>query len=226
MGQSMEIKRHPAVRCAIYTRDCPADGDEQRKSRQEQHAACVAFVASQRNRGWRLLRTRQVDHDSGLSAPSPALHRLLDRVRMGGVQVIVVYRLEHLGANLVEFARVIEVLDQHDVSLVAMSQRLNSREAEGRITLNALLTFASFEKKRAAETEAKIGGAMPPKPSLSPKPLGYEKYLDHTKNSNYESRRTIRIPFLVLGTQRKKAFLSWAQKGFGLRKPNPWLVEL
>jgi DNA invertase Pin-like site-specific DNA recombinase len=214
----MKIKPHAAASCAIYTLYCPADHDEQRKSHQEQRDACVAFVASQRERGWRLLRTRYVDHDSEASVQSPALHRLLDRVRMGMVQVVVVYRLEHLSANLVEFAKIIEVLYQHDVSLVAISQKLNSREPEDRVALNLLLSFASFEKKRTSETQAKIG-EVPPKPSLSGKPPGYEKYLERAKNANSGFRHTIRIQFVVVGAERKKAFLSWARKGFRSRKP-------
>jgi DNA invertase Pin-like site-specific DNA recombinase len=215
----MNLKRHAAVSCAIYTRYCSADHEEQRKSHREQRDACVAFVASQRERGWRLLRTRYVDDDSGASVQSPVLHRLLDLVRMGKVQVVVVYRLEHLSANLLEFAKIIEVLYQHDVSLVAISQKLNSREPEGRVALNVLLSFASFEKKRTSETPAKIGGVMPPKPSLSGKPPGYEKYLERAKDANSGFRHTIRIEFVVVGPERKKAFLSWARKGFRFRKP-------
>ena len=216
----MEVKPHSVVSCAIYTRHCSADHEEERKSHQEQRDACVAFVASQRERGWRVLRTRYVDHDnSGASMQSPALRRLLEHVQIGIVQVVVVYRLEHLSANLVELAKIIELLYQHDASLVALSQQLNSREPGGRLAVSVLLSFASFEKKRTSETQAKVGGVMPPKPSLSGKPPGYEECLERAQDANSGSRHTIRIQFVVVGPERKKAFLSWARKGFRFRKP-------
>jgi site-specific DNA recombinase len=213
----MKIKRPPAAMCAIYTRDWSANHDEDRKSHQEERDSCVAFVASQREHGWRSLRTRYIDSEK--SVQSPALHRLLDCVRTGKVQVVVVYRLEDLSVNLVEFARIVEPLHQYGAFLVSVSQQINSKEPGGKVALDALLSFASFEKKQASETLAKIDVAMPPKPSLSAKPPGYDKYLERTKNGFYESRHTIRLPFLVLGPERKKAFLSWARKGFRLRKP-------
>jgi hypothetical protein len=106
-----------------------------------------------------------------------------------------------------------------DRSRLPSSSILNSREPEGRVALSALLSFASFEEKRAAETQAKIGGAMPSKPSLSARPPGYEEYLERAKNANDGFRHTIRIQFVIVGPERKKAFLNWAQKGFRLRKP-------
>src|ERR1700730_16583676 len=59
---SAKVKSHPAVSCAIYTRHCPDACEAVWKSHQEQRDACKAFVASQRQHGWRALPTRYMRH--------------------------------------------------------------------------------------------------------------------------------------------------------------------
>ncbi len=83
-----------------------------------------------------------------------------------------------------------------------------------------LLSFASFESKPNTETQAKVGRVTPPRLSLSgSKPTEYEKLLERAQQASSGSRHTIRTEFIVVGPERKKAFLSWARKGFRFRKP-------
>jgi len=44
---------------------------------------------------------------------------MLEHVQRGRIHVVVVYRLEDLSAKLPELAKIIELLDQHNVSLVS-----------------------------------------------------------------------------------------------------------
>jgi site-specific DNA recombinase len=79
---SAKVKSHPAVSCAIYTRHCPDACEAVWKSHQEQRDACKAFVASQRQHGWRALPTRYIDSDSSRSTMQrPSLRRLLEHIR-------------------------------------------------------------------------------------------------------------------------------------------------
>lgn len=217
----MKVKSQPAVSCGIYTRHCPDVREAVWKSYQEQRDACRAFVASQRQHGWLALPTRYIDSDS--SRPTlqrPSLRRLLEHVRKGVIHVVVVYRLEHLSANLTELAKIIEVLYQHKVSLVSVSQQLNTSEPAGRLAIRVLLSFASFGSTPNTETQVKVALATPPRLSLSgSKPTEYEKLLERAQQASRRSQHTIRTEFLVLGPDRKKAFLSWARKGFRFRKP-------
>ena len=55
-------RRNGTVRCAIYTRKSSEEGLEQEfNSLQAQREACEAFIRSQRNEGWVLVRTRYDD---------------------------------------------------------------------------------------------------------------------------------------------------------------------
>jgi DNA invertase Pin-like site-specific DNA recombinase len=214
------VKSHPAVNCAIYTRHCPADREAERKSHQEQRDACMAFVSSQREHGWRALRTRYIDSDSSMpTMQRSSLRRLIEHIQTSIVHVVVVYRLEHLSANLAELAEIVEVLQQHNAALVSLSQQLNTSEPAGRLAVSLLLSFARFESKLNTDPQAKLAPVTPPRLSLWGKPAEYEKFLQNSPHASSESRHTIRTELLLLGPGRKKAFLTWARKGFGFRKP-------
>jgi len=148
------------------------------------------------------------------------MRRLLEHVQKGMIHVVVVYRLEHLSANLPELAKIIELLYQHKVSLVSLNPRLNTSEPAGRLAVGLLLSFARFESRPSTGSQAMVAPVTPLRLSLSgSKPAEYEKFLQNSQQQSSEFQRTIRTEFLLLGPGRKTAFLSWAQKAFRFRKP-------
>ncbi len=88
---------------------------------------------------------------SGGNTDRPALQRLLDDVRAGKVDVIVVYKVDRLTRSLADFAKLVELFDQHDVSFVSVTQQFNTTTSMGRLTLNVLLSFAQFEREVTSE---------------------------------------------------------------------------
>src|SRR5204862_7807589 len=86
------------VRCAIYTRVSTDQGLEQDfNSLDAQYDASQVYIRSQAHARWTLLRAKY-DHGgfSGGNTDRPALQRLLDDVRAGKVDVIVVYKVDRL----------------------------------------------------------------------------------------------------------------------------------
>jgi hypothetical protein len=121
------------------------------------------------------------------------------------IHVVVVYRLEHLSVSLSELAKIIEVLYQHKVSLVSLSQQLNTSEPSGRLAVSLLLSFDRFESKLNPDPQAKPAPVTPPRLSLCGKPAEYEKFLQNSSQASIKFRHTIRTEFLLLGPERKKA---------------------
>jgi site-specific DNA recombinase len=67
--------------------------------------------------GWRLLAERYDDGGlSGASLERPALQGLLADVRSRRIDIVVVYKVDRLTRSLVDFAKLIELFDAHDVS--------------------------------------------------------------------------------------------------------------
>jgi len=65
--------------------------------------------------------------------------------------VIVVYKVDRLTRSLTDFAKLVDVFDEHSVSFVSVIQAFNTTTSMGRLTLNVLLSFAQFEREVTAE---------------------------------------------------------------------------
>jgi site-specific DNA recombinase len=142
-----------AVRCAIYTRVSTDQGLEQDfNSLDAQYDASQAFIRSQAHAGWTPLRTKYDDGGfSGGNTDRPALQRLLEDLRAGKIDVIVVYKVDRLTRSLADFAKLVELFDRHSVSFVSVTQQFNTTTSMGRLTLNVLLSFAQFEREVTSE---------------------------------------------------------------------------
>ena len=145
--------RKSSFRCAIYTRVSTENGLEQEfNSLDNQREASEAYIRSQAHEGWKLIRDRYDDGGfSGGSMDRPALAKLLDDVRARKVDVIVVYKVDRLTRSLADFAKLVELFDEHDVSFISVTQAFNTTTSMGRLTLNMLLSFAQFEREITGE---------------------------------------------------------------------------
>lgn len=81
----------------------------------------------------------------------PALQALIQDIKAGLIDVIVVYKVDRLTRSLTDFAKLVDVFDEHDVSFVSVTQAFNTTTSMGRLTLNVLLSFAQFEREVTAE---------------------------------------------------------------------------
>jgi DNA invertase Pin-like site-specific DNA recombinase len=147
------MKPAKPVRCAIYTRVSTDQGLEQDfNSLDAQYDASQAYIRSQAHAGWTLLRAKYDDGGfSGGNTDRPALQRLLNDVQAGKVDVIVVYKVDRLTRSLADFAKLVELFDQRNVSFVSVTQQFNTTTSMGRLTLNVLLSFAQFEREVTSE---------------------------------------------------------------------------
>ncbi len=143
----------PTVRCAVYTRKSTDENlDSDFNSLDAQREAGESYVKSQRHQGWVVLPERYDDGAySGATLERPALQRLLADVHAGRVNAIVVYKIDRLSRSLLDFARLMEELEQNEVSLVSVTQQFNTSTSMGSLVMHILLSFAQFEREVTAE---------------------------------------------------------------------------
>src|ERR1700693_2662360 len=149
-------------RCAIYNRKSTEHNlDLEFNSLDAQREACEAYIKSQAHEGWRLVPDRYDDGGlSGASLDRPAPQTLLADVRAGKINTVVVYKVDRLTRSLADFAKLVELFDQHSVSFVSVTQQFNTTTSMGRLTLNVLLSFAQFEREVTSERiRDKIGAS-------------------------------------------------------------------
>ena len=149
----MKAKTIPKVRCAVYTRKSTDEGmDQDFNSLDAQRESCENFIASQKQEGWILVPNRY--DDAGLSGGTlerPALKRLLQDIEANKVDCLVTYKIDRLSRSLMDFAKLVEIFDRHEVSFSSVTQAFNTATSMGRLTLNVLLSFAQFEREVTAE---------------------------------------------------------------------------
>jgi site-specific DNA recombinase len=165
-------------RCAVYTRKSSEEGLEQEfNSLDAQREACCAYVQSQIHEGWDLIPELYDDGGySGGTMERPGLKQLLEDIRIGKIDIIVVYKVDRLSRSLSDFAKMVEIMDGAKVSFVSVTQAFNTTTSMGRLTLNMLLSFAQFEREVTGERiRDKIAASK--KKGLwmgGPVPLGYD----------------------------------------------------
>ena len=81
----------------------------------------------------------------------PALVKLIDLIKKKLIDIIVVYKVDRLSRSLADFAKLVELFDENNVSFVSVTQQFNTSNSMGRLTLNVLLSFAQFEREVTGE---------------------------------------------------------------------------
>jgi site-specific DNA recombinase len=150
------------VHCAVYTRKSTEEGLAQEfNSLDAQRESAEAYIASQKHEGWVCLPDRYDDGGfTGGNIERPALKRLLADIESGGIDCVLVYKVDRLSRSLLDFARIMELFDKHGVSFVSVTQQFNTTSSMGRLTLNILLSFAQFEREIISErTRDKMSAA-------------------------------------------------------------------
>lgn len=162
------------VRCAIYTRKSTERGlDQNVTSLEAQRDVCQSYIKCKAHRHWTEIPTAYDDGGySGGTLERPALRRLVSDIEAGRIDVIVIYKIDRLTRSLLDFVRLMEVLQKYHVSFVSVTQAFDTSDSMGRLILNILLTFAQFErelmsdrvrdKKAAMQRKGYVTGGCPP----------------------------------------------------------------
>ncbi len=166
------------VYCAIYTRKSTNEGLEKEFTTLDaQREASENYIKSQKSSGWTVLKETYNDGGyTGANIERPALKKLLDDIREGKVNCVVVYKVDRLSRSLLDFTKLLEFFDQHNVTFVSVTQHFNTQSSMGRLTLNILLSFAQFEREMISErVKDKMGAARKKGKWVGGQPiLGYD----------------------------------------------------
>ena len=216
----------PKVRCAIYTRKSTSEGlDSDFNTLDAQREAAEYFIRAMAGEGWEALPHRYDDGGfTGANTDRPALKRLLADIEAGEVDCVVVYKVDRLSRSLMDFAKLLALFDQKNVTFVSTTQNFNTTNSMGRLTLNILLSFAQFEREMIAErTRDKMAAARKRGKWLGSRPP-YGYLGDHDKKQlvvceeEAERVRTIFRMYLRLGSvnavTKRINDLGWMKKGY------------
>ncbi|MFA6717172.1 MAG: recombinase family protein, partial [Victivallaceae bacterium] len=145
MSESSEAK---IKRCVIYTRKSTERGlENEYNSLDAQRESAENYIKSQKHNGWQLLPAHYDDGGySGGTTERPALKRLMEDIKAGGIDILVIYKMDRLSRSLLDFMNLAEFFEQHNVSFVSVTQDINTSTSSGRMMLNILMAFGQYER--------------------------------------------------------------------------------
>lgn len=148
-----ETRPPTTKRCAIYSRSSvERDNRDHFDSVSAQFMACAEFIGSQVGKGWRLVDTIYEDRGySGSHMRRAGFRSLLNDIKLGLIDVVVVHRLDRLTRRLADFQQIIAELNAHDVPVVSVTQQIDMSHHVGRLAMNIITSFAEFEREMVGQ---------------------------------------------------------------------------
>ena len=74
----------------------------------------------------------------------PALQQLLEDISNSEIDVVVVYKLDRISRSLSDFCELTRLFGKYGVSLVSVTQQIDTSSSMGRMIINLLMSFAQF----------------------------------------------------------------------------------
>ncbi|MGG1663471.1 recombinase family protein [Brevibacillus sp. NRS-1366] len=161
------------MRTAVYMRVSTDDQARDGFSIPAQREKLLSYIHSQ---AWELA---DIYADEGVSAKDtnrPALARLLADVRLGKIDVVLVYRLDRLTRSVLDLYQLLQEFEQYGVRFKSSTEVYDTTTAIGRLFITLVAALAQWERENLAE-RVKMGmGQMvrERKRPGGPPPFGYE----------------------------------------------------
>lgn len=97
----------------------------------------------------------EIIEDAGLSAKSvagrPGIQRVLEFVRTGKLDNLVIFKLDRMARNLKEACEMAELLEKKRCHLHSISEKIDTGSATGRLFYNILSAMAAWEREIISE---------------------------------------------------------------------------
>ena len=84
---------------------------------------------------------------SGSNTNRPDFERLLADVREGRIEKVVCYKLDRISRSLLDFAKIIELFNRHEVAFVSCNERFDTSTPIGKAMLFIVMVFAQLERE-------------------------------------------------------------------------------
>ncbi|MCG8555781.1 MAG: recombinase family protein [Proteobacteria bacterium] len=115
------------IRCAVYTRQSVTRRDDDFTSCEAQHDACLALIRANAAKGWVPVEERFDDAgESGTTIGRPALERLLERIAAGGVDRVVVHRLDRMTRSVADWSTLVGTFRRYRTQLTVVDSEASA----------------------------------------------------------------------------------------------------
>lgn len=125
--------------------------DEQADSRGGLDAQRAAIERECKHRGWQLVEMVEDAGFSGRNTKRPGLTRVLEMLRAGDVEGLVVAKLDRLSRSVVDFGGLLKASRDQRWFLTALDYGLDTTTANGKLVAQILMSVAEWEREVIGE---------------------------------------------------------------------------
>ena len=130
-------KNKTTTKCAIYAR---VSTSEQDVKKQVQELKKYIFEQNYN------LQKVYIDEISGTKSSRPSLDLMLQDMRQGNFNCILIYKLDRLGRSLQHLITILEELHKKNIDLIVSSMNIDTKTASGKLLFNIMGAVAEFER--------------------------------------------------------------------------------
>lgn len=150
-----------------------ASTDDQSITLDAQQARIASYCSAM---AWEGLEVIQDAGESGSSLKRPGMQAVLDAVRRGEIDRIIVTKLDRLTRSVRDLATLFELTEKHGTALVSISDSLDSSSATGRMVANMIATVSQWELEIIRErTAAALSHKRGSRKVYGPVPFGFQR---------------------------------------------------
>jgi len=161
------------LRAAIYTRKSRIMPGQQDYSMEFQADDAEAYAQRQ---GWIIQGIYADPHKTGRNSKRKELRRLKQNIQSGMLDVVVIHRIDRLYRNLTGLLGFVQLLIEHDVRLVSVTEQIDTSTPWGMLVLQVLGALAEMLVRQTSERVRRMKDARAKKGLLNGRlPLGYCK---------------------------------------------------
>lgn len=222
INYSIESKNN--IKVAIYLRvstHYQIDGDSLKMQRSDLTAYCK-FILNTEN--------YVIFEDAGFSGKDtarPAFQKMLSRIRTGEFTHILVWKIDRISRNLLDFASLYQELKELNVTFVSKNEQFDTSTAIGEAMLKIILVFAELERNMTSErvTATMLSRASKGLWNGGVAPFGYKYNSEHQEITIDETEYSVCRLMIETYLETKSLTLT-AKKlntdGYTSRSGSPW----
>lgn len=137
---------------------------------------------------------------SGKNTDRPAFRRMMKKIRAGEISHVVVYKIDRISRNLVDFSMMYDEFKKYRVTFISLNEQFDTSSAIGEAVLKIILVFAELERKLTSErvTGVMIDRAMSGKWNGARMPFGWKwnpktEFPEHDPVESEKARTLYRV---------------------------------
>jgi site-specific DNA recombinase len=156
----------------IYIRVSTTEQAEHGYSLKDQLETCLDYAGKN---NYKVLRVFSEKGESAKTTNRTELKKLLEFVNLksGDIKYLIVYKLDRLSRNLLDYTNLINLLSKHNISLKSATESI-SETPEGELMQNIIASFAQFDnQQRGRRTRSGMIQAVKDGRYVWKAPIGY-----------------------------------------------------